>query len=205
MLSTSRFCCSVQATKMLYKRFIWSKLPLAPPDKILGLNEMFNNDSSLSKVNLGVGAYRDEIGKPKVLPSVKKAKDILSASSTGHEYAGIAGLSEFVEESIKLAYGTNAEVIQSKRVAAVQALSGTGACRLFAEFIAKFYGRGTRVYLPNPTVSTIIATKNLYYDCIRNFSYFNYYTPVILFLLLVGKSCSDNQECRSRTGHVSLL
>jgi len=133
----------------------WAKLPLAPADKILGLNEMFNHDSNPTKVNLGVGAYRDESGKPLVLGSVKKAKDILCASSTGHEYAGIAGVPEFIQESIKLAYGTDAEVITSKRVAAVQALSGTGACRLFAEFIAKFHGRGTKVYLPNPTVSRI--------------------------------------------------
>jgi len=137
----------------------WAKLPLAPADKILGLNEMFNHDSNPTKVNLGVGAYRDESGKPLVLGSVKKAKDILCASSTGHEYAGIAGVPEFIQESIKLAYGTDAEVITSKRVAAVQALSGTGACRLFAEFIAKFHGRGTKVYLPNPTVSRIHLLK----------------------------------------------
>lgn len=39
---------------------------------ILNLSVAFNEDSSPNKVNLGVGAYRDENGKPWVLPAVKK-------------------------------------------------------------------------------------------------------------------------------------
>ena len=37
----------------------WAKIPLAPPDKILGLTEAFKADSNPKKVSLGVGAYRD--------------------------------------------------------------------------------------------------------------------------------------------------
>jgi len=43
------------------------------PDAILGVTEAFKADSSAKKINLGVGAYRDNDGKPYVLPSVRKA------------------------------------------------------------------------------------------------------------------------------------
>ena len=50
----------------------WSHVELGPPDAILGLTETFKKDSNPKKVNLGAGAYRDDNGKPYVLPSVRK-------------------------------------------------------------------------------------------------------------------------------------
>lgn len=47
---------------------------LGPPDAILGVSEAFKKDPSPKKMNLGVGAYRDDGGKPYVLTSVKKVK-----------------------------------------------------------------------------------------------------------------------------------
>ena len=131
----------------------WAKVTLAPPDKILGLNEMFNKSTHPQKVNLGVGAYRDENGKPFILDSVKKAKDLISKQNLNHEYAGIAGLLPFVDHSIKFAYGQDASVIKNGQVAAVQTLSGTGACRLVGEYVAKVFGKGTKIYMPDPTCS----------------------------------------------------
>ena len=37
-----------------------------------GVSEAFKADTDPRKINLGVGAYRDDKGKPYVLPSVKK-------------------------------------------------------------------------------------------------------------------------------------
>lgn len=45
---------------------------MGPPDPILGLTERFKADTHPNKVNLGVGAYRDDETKPFILPSVKK-------------------------------------------------------------------------------------------------------------------------------------
>ena len=50
----------------------WSHVELGPPDPILGLTEAYKKDQNPNKVNLGAGAYRDDNGKPFVLPSVKK-------------------------------------------------------------------------------------------------------------------------------------
>lgn len=50
----------------------WEKVPLAPPDAIFKLTAAYKTDNFPQKVNLGVGAYRDDNSKPWVLPVVKK-------------------------------------------------------------------------------------------------------------------------------------
>lgn len=47
---------------------------MGPPDPIFGLVETFNKDPRPDKVNLTVGAYRDNQGKPYVLEVVKKVR-----------------------------------------------------------------------------------------------------------------------------------
>ena len=47
-------------------------MPQGPPDPILGVTEAFKADKNPKKMNLGVGAYRDDNNKPYVLPSVRK-------------------------------------------------------------------------------------------------------------------------------------
>lgn len=55
-----------------------------------------------------------------------------------------------IEESLRLAYGEDSEFIKDKRIAAVQTLSGTGACRLFADFQKRFLP-DSHIYIPTPT------------------------------------------------------
>lgn len=55
---------------LLFPAFFFSCV--GPPDAILGVSEAFKRDTSPNKMNLGVGAYRDDNGKPFVLNSVKK-------------------------------------------------------------------------------------------------------------------------------------
>ena len=52
----------------------WADVAMGPPDAILGVTEAFKRDSSPVKMNLGVGAYRDDAGQPFVLPSILKAE-----------------------------------------------------------------------------------------------------------------------------------
>lgn len=63
---------------------MWSNVPMGPPDVILGVAEAFRKDKSPKKVNLGVGAYRDDNNKPYVLPSVRQVRVLFdSFYSTG--------------------------------------------------------------------------------------------------------------------------
>ena len=50
----------------------WTQVEQGPPDAILGITEAFKKDTNPNKMNLGAGAYRDDDGKPYVLPSIKK-------------------------------------------------------------------------------------------------------------------------------------
>lgn len=50
----------------------WGGVQMGPPDPILGVSEAFKKDTSSKKMNLGVGAYRDDQGKPFVLSCVRK-------------------------------------------------------------------------------------------------------------------------------------
>lgn len=127
-------------------------IPTAPDDPILGVTIAYNNDPTEDKLNLGVGAYRTEEGKPFVLPVVTKVEQMLANDSKlNKEYLPIDGLQAFTELSAKLLLGNDSPAIAEKRVASVQALSGTGALRLGAEFIRRFFPQGTPVYISNPT------------------------------------------------------
>jgi aspartate aminotransferase len=123
-------------------------VPEAPKDPILGISEKYNADPKPHKINLGVGAYRDDDGKPVVLNCVREAESRV-AGTHFMEYLPIGGLKDFVSESVKLAYGDD---VPLKNVAAVQSLSGTGSCRLFADFQRRFMPHSA-IYIPSPTWS----------------------------------------------------
>jgi hypothetical protein len=67
----------------------WADFEMAPPDPIVGLNESFQLDDFPNKVIVGVGAYRDDKGKPYVLPCVREAEKLMMAQGLDMEYAGI--------------------------------------------------------------------------------------------------------------------
>ncbi|KAL5707501.1 aspartate transaminase [Ranunculus cassubicifolius] len=150
----------------------WSHVEPAPKDPILGVTEAFLADPSPHKVNVGVGAYRDDNGKPVVLECVREAERRI-AGNKNMEYLPMGGSIHMVEETLKLAYGENSDLIKEKRIAAVQALSGTGACRLFADFQKRFRPE-SHVYIPVPTWSN---HHNIWRDAQVPQRTFHYYHP----------------------------
>ena len=129
----------------------WSGVQQGPPDAILGLNELFKADSNPLKVSLGVGAYRDDEGKPWVLDSVRQAEKLLLDQGCDHEYLPITGLPSFVDCATKLAFGEDCEPLNTGRIAASQVLSGTGGLRVAANFMQRFMPRGATIKIPTPT------------------------------------------------------
>ena len=111
---------------------------------------MFHADTDPSKMLLGTGAYRDDSGKPLVLECVRQAEKKLIEEAKNMEYLPTQGDNEYISRSVRLAYGK--DVGDASAIAGVQTLSGTGACRLFAEFIARFK-KGAVCYVPDPTWS----------------------------------------------------
>jgi len=109
----------------------------------------FNNDKNPKKCNLGVGAYRDDNGKPYVFPVVRKAEAAIVAKNLDKEYAPIDGLADFNKGARGALFGWNHPDVTSGRVASAQTLSGTGALRVISEFLKQF--RPAALYVSKPT------------------------------------------------------
>jgi len=76
-----------------------------PSDAIFALTALYNRDPSPLKVNLGQGTYREDAGKPWVLPAVQQARKRLFDKGLNHEYLPILGLKEFRERAAQVALG----------------------------------------------------------------------------------------------------
>lgn len=129
----------------------WSNVQMGPPDAILGVTEAYKKDPNPKKINLGVGAYRDDNSKPYLLPSVLKAEEMLSTKNLDKEYLPISGFADFTTASAKLAFGDNSRVITEGLNATVQGISGTGSLMLGANFLRDFHEGPKEVYMPTPT------------------------------------------------------
>ena len=127
----------------------WCNLKKVPGDPILGVNIEYLNDTFPQKVNLSIGAYKDDKGNAYTLKCVEKAIDKYVKDNVNHEYLPIGGLPEFCQNAIKLAYKSDFKYLN--RVAAIQTLSGTGALRIGQSFLNKFYPFQKKIYLSIPT------------------------------------------------------
>jgi aspartate aminotransferase len=95
----------------------FSKVKMAPADPILSMTTGFKNDKDANKVNLGVGAYRDNDGKPYVFPVVRKAEQmIVSDLSLDKEYAPIDGDAVFNKGARGVTFGFDHPDVDSGRV-----------------------------------------------------------------------------------------
>jgi len=134
---------------------IFGHIAEAPIDPILGTTQMFNADKDPRKINLGVGAYRSEEGKPVVLDVVRKAEEEMLkvlGTTINKEYSTIDGPADLKKMTQGLVFGKDSPAVAENRVASVQALSGTGALRVIAEFVKTHMPQEMhQVYVSDPT------------------------------------------------------
>ena len=62
-----------------------------PQDKILALIAMFRDDPRTTKIDLGVGVYKDATGLTPVMRAVKSAEKQLWETEKTKTYTGLAG------------------------------------------------------------------------------------------------------------------
>lgn len=132
----------------------WTSVPEAPEDGVFKVSRLFNECTIADKVSLGVGAYRDDKGKPLVLEAVIKAKALIASvppQSWTHEYQAVGGHASFLDASQALLFGQTLHPVISSRTASVQSLSGTGAIRLGCEFVRRFNLKSNVILFPDPT------------------------------------------------------
>lgn len=119
---------------------VFSELDTLPPDALFGVNSACQADESEDKINLTVGAYRDDDGRPFVLKSVKQAKEIIVKDpEANHEYLPLTGLRSFNELTAKVLLGEDVSASVLSRVHSIQGLGGTGCLRLGIEFLKRAY------------------------------------------------------------------
>ncbi|MDH0183792.1 aspartate/tyrosine/aromatic aminotransferase [Stutzerimonas stutzeri] len=116
---------------------LFSAVEMAPRDPILGLNEAFNADTRPNKVNLGVGVYYNEEGRIPLLRAVAEAEQARIAAHAPRGYLPIEGIAAYDNAVQKLLFGNDAALITEGRVVTTQALGGTGALKVGADFLKR--------------------------------------------------------------------
>ncbi|MBH3352013.1 amino acid aminotransferase [Pseudomonas putida] len=116
---------------------LFSAVELAPRDPILGLNEAFNADPRTDKVNLGVGVYCNEEGRIPLLRAVIEAETQRAAQHASRGYLPIDGIATYDQAVQKLIFGAESPLLAAGRVVTVQAVGGTGALKIGADFLKR--------------------------------------------------------------------
>lgn len=129
---------------------LFAAVELAPRDPILGLTESFNADPRASKVNLGVGVYFDDSGKVPLLAAVKGAEKARLEAAPSRGYQPIEGLAAYNQIVQKMLFGEDAPLLAEGRVVTFEALGGTGALKVGADFLRRLLP-GATVFLSDPS------------------------------------------------------
>lgn len=127
----------------------FDQVPLLLPDSIFQLNTSYQLDVRKNKVDLGVGVYRNKNLLTEILPSVEKAEKYLLKSEKTKTYLPIGGDPFFLKAVGQLVFGADFFVAHQERLAAVQAIGGTGALRLAGTFLKQ--ETSSKVYVSDPT------------------------------------------------------
>ena len=128
---------------------MFETLEARPTDALLGLMTAFKNDPRVTKIDVGVGVYRNEYGLTPVMKAVKIAETQLLASQQSKTYVGLVGDAQFNSAMITLIAGPQADALGG-RIRAVQTTGGCAALRALSDLIASTKPNAT-VWLSNPT------------------------------------------------------
>ena len=137
-------------TGVLMSASIFANVEMAPRDPILGLNEAFNADTRAEKVNLGVGVYYDDNGKIPLLGAIKAAEKARLEAMPARGYQPIEGLAAYNSAVQNLLFGAGSELATSGRVVTIEALGGTGALKVGADYLKRLNPEA-KVYISDPS------------------------------------------------------
>lgn len=129
---------------------LFDSVELAPRDPILGLNEQYNADTRPGKVNLGVGVYYDDEGRIPLLTAVRKAEVARIEAAAARGYLPIEGIAGYNKGAQTLLFGADSTLASEGRVLTAQALGGTGALKIGADFLRQILPQ-SKVLISNPS------------------------------------------------------
>jgi aromatic-amino-acid transaminase len=133
-----------------FETFMYDHIPAYPGDPILSLFQDFQRDEHQHKVNLSIGLYYDDAGRIPVLDSTRVAADRLREARAPHTYLPMEGLAAYRQGVQRLVFGADCTALADGRIATLQTLGGSGALRLGAEFIKRYFP-DSAVWISDPT------------------------------------------------------
>ena len=136
---------------------MFQKVDAYAGDPILSLMERFKEDPRSDKVNLSIGLFYDENGIVPQLKSVAEAEARLNAQPHGASlYLPMEGLNSYRHTVAPLLFGADHPVLQQQRVATIQTLGGSGALKVGADFLKRYFP-DSGVWVSDPTWENHIA------------------------------------------------
>ena len=159
---------------------MFQSLQPLPPDPILGLSAAYRADTNPSKVDLGVGVYKDANGRTPVMRAVKRAEEVLVASQDSKAYVAPTGAAGYNEIVASLLLGNTLKQSLADRRVTVQTPGGCGGLRIAAEFIRQANPDAT-VWVSDPTWANHIPLLGSAGLQFKQYPYYDYDTHVVKF------------------------
>ncbi len=129
-------------------------------DPILSFMEEFGKDERTQKVNLSIGLYYNEDNIVPQLNAIKAAyKNIEPSNDKVKLYLPMDGLKSYNEATQALVLGKNSQARQDGRAVTIQTLGGSGALKVGADFLKKYFPESD-VWVSQPTWENHIAIFN---------------------------------------------
>eukprot|EP00095_Tigriopus_kingsejongensis_P006352 maker-scaffold390_size186308-snap-gene-0.35 protein:Tk06352 transcript:maker-scaffold390_size186308-snap-gene-0.35-mRNA-1 annotation:"GOT1Sr" len=129
-------------------------LPLVPTPHHFNLIKQAGRDDHPRKVNLLIGAYRDEVGEPVVLPVVKRVEHLLAQrirdGTDHHDYCPPEGLPGFSRLAAQLALGQDSRALLEGRLVMIQPGANSAGVRVGCEVLKQVLPT-THVLIGKPT------------------------------------------------------
>ncbi|WP_027710961.1 amino acid aminotransferase [Dickeya chrysanthemi] len=126
-------------------------------DPILSLMEKFKQDPRTDKVNLSIGLYYDGQGVIPQLQAVSAAETQLQAEPQhASVYLPMEGLAPYRSAVQTLLFGEHHPALTAQRVATIQTLGGSGALKVGADFLKRYFP-DSEVWVSDPTWENHIA------------------------------------------------
>lgn len=148
---------------------MFETLQAQPADKILALMQMYREDPRTTKVDLGVGVYKDATGLTPVMRAVKAAEQQIWETQDSKVYTGLAGDPAFADAMIDLVLGN---AVPRANVAAAATPGGTGAVRQAFELI-QMAKPDARVFVSDPTWPNHLSILKYLGVEVVNYRYFD--------------------------------
>jgi aspartate/tyrosine/aromatic aminotransferase len=150
-------------------------------DPILSLVSEFINDNRINKTNLSIGYYYNENNVVPQLECIKMARDyIYHHNQEAQLYLPMSGLPSYCQAIGSLLFGEQHPAYKDKRIATIQTLGGSGALKIGADFLFRYFPN-SQVWVSDPTWENHIAIFNGAGFKVNKYPYFDEQTCGVKF------------------------